>query len=112
MRSSSLLVLLPGLLFALPARAAELPDLTEEVKGRTEPGPKDAALVVAIEEYPFAPNVPGAVSNGNNGGPDSTGAGIGLVGTDARITRTVIADNTGYELGGGIATSGGRLVLS
>lgn len=50
--------------------------------------------------------------SGNTGGPDSLGAGVGLVDTDARITRTRIAENTGYELGGGVATDGGRLVLS
>ena len=49
---------------------------------------------------------------GNTGGPDSRGAGIGLVDTDARMTRTTVADNTSYEVGGGIATEGGRLVLS
>ena len=64
MRSFCLLTLLSGLLFACPASAAEWPDLTDDIKGRIEAGPRDAALVVAIEDYAFAQDIPGAVVNG------------------------------------------------
>lgn len=66
MRLSSRLSFLSSLLFAPALLAADWPDLSTPPRTSAGDGSKDAALVIAIEDYVFAQDIPGAVQNGRD----------------------------------------------
>jgi hypothetical protein len=63
-RGVTLSLVLSLTLFTTGAGAAQWPDLERPARSPSPEGSEDAAIVIAIEDYMVAPDIPGALSNG------------------------------------------------